>query len=85
MTPAEARLVTLLRAAYAGELAAALAYRGHWRSLREPRERANVRRIELEEWDHRRRVGRMLGAMGVRSAVYRDQRARLIGTIPLTH
>lgn len=60
-------LVAVLRAAYSGELAAAHAYRGHWRSLWQSRRagvRAEIRRIEEEEWHHRRLVGEMLTELG---------------------
>lgn len=57
-------LIRILRNAYSGEQAAALAYRGHWKSLRDPVERSEVRRIEREEWEHRQDVGRMLASLG---------------------
>ncbi len=72
-------LVRLLQAAYSGELAAAIAYRGHARTLRDSHERASVERIECEEWDHRERVGRMLDVLGARPVPSRERRARLIG------
>jgi len=40
------------------------AYRGHWQSVRDADERRDVRRIGSEEVDHRRRVRRILGALG---------------------
>lgn len=60
-------LVAILQAAYSGELAAAHAYRGHWRSLWRARRagaRAEIRRIEQEEWHHRRLVGEILAELG---------------------
>jgi len=57
-------LVTQLQLAYSGELGAGFAYRGHWRSLRDPDERARVRQIEEEEWHHRSLVGDMLKDLG---------------------
>ncbi len=57
---ARAQLVRLLQDAHAGELAAALAYRGHWHSLRRATERAEVKRIEGTEWHHRGQVLTML-------------------------
>jgi hypothetical protein len=58
-------LVRLLQDAHAGELAAAHAYRGHWRSLgRHPVERAEVQRIEGAEWHHRNLVASMLDELG---------------------
>lgn len=41
-------------------MAAALAYRGHWRSLSPSAERDRIQQIEREEWRHRRSVGVML-------------------------
>lgn len=70
--------VARLRRAHAGELAAALAYARHWRSLRDPRERARVREIEADEWLHRRRVGEMLAALGASPPT--EWRARAVGT-----
>jgi demethoxyubiquinone hydroxylase (CLK1/Coq7/Cat5 family) len=58
------RLIRLLKRAHAGERAAALAYRGHWRSLADPEERHRVRRIELEEWHHRDELTRLLSELG---------------------
>jgi rubrerythrin len=57
-------LVRLLQAAHSGELAAALAYRGHWKSLRDAEERSALREIEADEWSHRERVGRLLDELG---------------------
>jgi demethoxyubiquinone hydroxylase (CLK1/Coq7/Cat5 family) len=67
-------LVRLLQDAHAGELAAAHAYRGHWRSLRRADERAEVRRIEEAEWHHRGLVAAMLDGLGAR-----PRRARELG------
>ena len=60
MTSAKAKLIRILQHAYSGEVAAAYAYRGHWKSLKEGPERESIKRIEEEEWDHRRRVGEWL-------------------------
>ena len=81
MTPPEARqnLVRILQLAYSGELAAGYAYRGHWHSLRDPEERARVRRIEDEEWHHRDLVGGLLRALGTGPARAREVRAWIIG------
>ena len=54
------QLVNILRNAYSGELAAAYAYRGHWKSLVDRAEREVIKRIEDEEWEHRHRLGLML-------------------------
>ena len=73
------RLVAQLQLAYSGERAAAYAYRGHWRSLPEGAERDQVRRIEEDEWHHRRMVGGILSGLGARPNRLREARAWLIG------
>ncbi len=80
-------LVVLLKEAYSGEMAAALAYRGHWKSLRDPRERETVARIEREEWEHRRIVGEMLAVLEETPIGWKEVKARLIGHTlgPLCH
>jgi RimJ/RimL family protein N-acetyltransferase len=61
------KLIRVLQDAHAGELAAAYAYRAHWKSLRRrPEARAEVKRIEGTEWQHRRLVRVMLDALGAR-------------------
>lgn len=72
-------LGAILRLAYSGELAAGLAYRGHWRSVRDAEDRARIRQIEEEEWHHRRLVGEMLRALGSRPSRAREARALVIG------
>ena len=56
-------LIRILQNAYSGEVAAAYAYRGHWKSLNESPEKIRIREIEVEEWDHRRRVGEWLAKL----------------------
>ena len=68
-------LVRQLRGAYSGELAAGYAYHGHWRSVKDPEERARIHQIEDEEWHHRELVGSMLRDLGgkpnpVREAIF---------------
>src|SRR5262245_47820321 len=83
MSAARARrqLIALLRLAYSGELAAAIAYAGHWRSVRDPEERRAIRAIEAEERAHRARVGEMLAALGARARFWRELRMRLTGLL----
>lgn len=78
---ARRELIDLLRLAHAGELAAALAYRGHWRSLRKESERREVRTIEREELAHRDEVGAMLTSLGGRPSREREGRMRVLGTV----
>lgn len=65
-------LIRLLRAAHAGERAAALAYVGHARSVRDPAERDAIRRIGAEEVAHRARVGEMLAELGGAPSALRE-------------
>ena len=49
-------LVELLQRAYSAEKAAAFAYIGHAKSLKDPAAKVAVKQIEDDEWDHRRNV-----------------------------
>ncbi|HVG20081.1 MAG TPA: ferritin-like domain-containing protein [Blastocatellia bacterium] len=73
------QLVHILQAAYSGELAAAYAYRGHWKSLGNPAEREKIRQIENEEWIHREKVGLMLASLGASPVKTREAKMWLIG------
>ena len=72
-------LVKILQNAYSGELAAAYAYRGHWKSLKDAAEINHIKRIEDEEWVHREKVGRLLEALGSRPLKRREVKMWLIG------
>lgn len=50
---AHKNLVKILQSACSGELAAAYAYRGHWKSVKNADEKHQIRKIEDEEWEHR--------------------------------
>ena len=78
---ARANLVDLLQRAHAGELAAAKAYAGHWRSVRDPDERTTIRRIEGEELAHRACLGRMLTDLGATPKAWRERLMWCIGTV----
>jgi demethoxyubiquinone hydroxylase (CLK1/Coq7/Cat5 family) len=73
------RLISILQAAYSGELAAAHAYRGHWKSLSKGAEQESIRRIEDEEWLHRENVGRILRELQSGPARLRELRMLMIG------
>jgi demethoxyubiquinone hydroxylase (CLK1/Coq7/Cat5 family) len=64
MTDARKNLIRILQNAYSGEVAAAYAYRGHWKSLKESPEKIHIKKIEDEEWRHRENVGRWLAELG---------------------
>lgn len=73
------KLVRILRAACSGEMAAALAYRGHWKSLVNLSEKEAVYRIEDDERAHRREIRRMLEALGSRPQKTREMLMWLTG------
>ncbi len=70
---ARTSLIHILQHAYSGEVAAAFAYRGHWRSLKQGSEQARIKQIEQEEWDHRRRVGEWLEKLGAKPKPAREK------------
>ena len=72
-------LIEILRNAYSGELAAAYAYRGHWKSLKDAAEIDHIKKIEDEEWLHREKVGRLLEAMRSAPSKRKEARMWLIG------
>src|SRR6188474_3233448 len=74
-----APLVGILQLAYSGELAAAYAYRGHWKSVRSPEDRYAIRAVEADEWRHRELVGEMLSKLGAGPKKWREARAAIIG------
>ena len=76
-----APLVNVLQLAYSGELAAAHAYRGHWKSVSDPEQRKRIKEIEDEEWHHRKLVGEMLASLGAEPSRSRERRANVIGRL----
>ena len=76
---ARQNLIRILQNAHAGEVAAAYAYRGHWKSLRESPAKTRIREIEAEEWDHRRRVGEWLEKLDAKPNAVREKMLWAIG------
>lgn len=74
-------LIHILQMAYSGELAAAFAYAGHWRSLRNPQERAQIKQIETDEWEHREIVGSLLKELGASPQMWREIFMGAIGSV----
>lgn len=79
MSDAKKNLIHILQNAYSGEVAAAYAYRGHWKSLKESAEKTHIKKIEEEEWRHRENVGRWLGELGAAPRTVREKVFRTIG------
>ena len=74
MKTARENLIRILQNAHAGELAAAFAYRGHWRSLKKNSpEKTHIQKIEREEWEHREAVARWLEQLGAKPNFRREK------------
>jgi rubrerythrin len=73
------RLIALLQLAYSGERAAAFAYRGHRKSVKDPGEKAHILKIEDEELHHRELVGGMLRDLGSGPRRWLEVKATMIG------
>lgn len=74
------QLIHILQMAYSGELAAGIAYAGHWRSLRDIEQRKSVQNIEQDEWRHRKIVGDMLLTLEARPQFWRECMMFCIGS-----
>jgi len=74
-------LIRILQLAYSAELAAAYAYRGHWKSVNDKDERARIAQIENEEWHHRQLVGEMLRDLNAAPKRLGELRAKIIGRV----
>ena len=81
MDNARQNLIRILQNAHAGEIAAAYAYRGHWKSLKDSPEKERIREIEAEEWDHRRRVGEWLEKLEAKPRPFREKIFWTIGNV----
>ncbi|MBD0373185.1 MAG: ferritin-like domain-containing protein [Pyrinomonadaceae bacterium] len=75
------KLIGVLQAAYSGEMAAAYAYRGHWKSLSDFGEKEMVYNIEDDEWAHRRQIKRMLDDLGSRPQKLREILMWFVGRV----
>lgn len=72
MNNSRQNLIRILQNAHAGELAAAYAYRGHWKSLKESAEKTEIKKIEAEEWTHRENVARWLAKLDAKPRKMRE-------------
>jgi hypothetical protein len=74
-------LIKLLQKAYSGEMAAAFAYVGHARSLKNPVEKAAVKQIEDDEWAHRDNLKQLMEKYEVPVSRYYEIYFYLIGKV----
>lgn len=75
------KLVKLLQLAYSAEKAAAFAYIGHAGSVRDPQEKAAIRQIELDEWQHRETVLSIMKLYDIPPLRYFEIKYHILGRI----
>lgn len=72
MNSPKQNLIKILQNAHAGELAAAYAYRGHWKAVRNSEEKSQIKKIEQEEWEHRAGVYKWLNELDAEPKKFRE-------------
>ena len=75
------KLVNLLRQAYSAEKAASFAYIGHAATLKDPDEKAAVRQIEQDEWEHRRHVLEIMRQYDIPISRWYEFKYHIIGKV----
>lgn len=81
MTIEHKALIDLLQKAYSAEKAAAFAYQGHAGSVKDVNEKAAIRQIEIDEWNHRREVLQIMQQYNIPVSKYYEIRFHIIGKI----
>ncbi len=74
-------LVDLLKRAYSAEKAAAFAYIGHAASVKDPEEKKAIKQIEIDEWNHRDEVLKLMNQYNVPISNYYEFKFHLIGKL----
>ncbi len=77
--PDHPQLIDLMQRAYSAEKAAAFAYQGHASSVKDPAEKAAIRQIEIDEWNHRREMLQLMEQYGVAVSRYYEFRFHVSG------
>lgn len=72
-------LVDLLQKAYSAEKAAAFAYQGHAGAVKDKEEKAAIRQIEMDEWNHRAEVLEIMNLYEIPVSKYYEFRFHVIG------
>ncbi|MGH2648930.1 MAG: hypothetical protein ACRDE8_15235 [Ginsengibacter sp.] len=74
-------LIDLLKKAYSAEKAAAFAYQGHAGSVKDKAEKSAIKRIESDEWNHRKEVLKIMRQHNIPVSKYYELRFYIIGKI----
>ena len=75
------KLIDLLQRAYSAEKAAAFAYQGHARSVKEKTEKQAIHQIELDEWNHRKEVLLIMKTYDIPISKYYEIYYHIVGKI----
>ena len=78
---AHPELVDLLKRAYSAEKAAAFAYIGHAASVKNKEEKLAIRQIEIDEWNHRAEVLKIMQQYNIPISKYYEIKFHIIGKI----
>lgn len=73
------QLIDLLQRAYAAEKAAAFAYQGHAGSVRDKTQKAEIRQIETDEWNHRSEVLQIMKLYDIPVSKWYEIRFHIMG------
>src|ERR1700674_5966513 len=71
--------IKMLQQAHAGELAAYYAYEGHWRSLKDQKQRDAIKSIQKDELDHIRYLKTLLDVYDAQPSRIRDFIFTMVG------
>ncbi|HRH58366.1 MAG: hypothetical protein U0T69_08590 [Chitinophagales bacterium] len=75
------KLIDLLQMAYSAERAAAFAYQGHSGSVKNADEKSAIKQIEIDEWNHRAEVLKIMQAYSISVSTYYEIKFYIIGKI----
>ena len=75
------KLVKLLQKAYSAEKAAAFAYIGHAGSVKDKTQKALIKQIEIDEWNHRSEVLKIMNQYGIPVSKGYELRFHIIGKV----
>ena len=73
------QLIDLLQRAYSAEKAAAFAYQGHAGSVRDKTQKAEIRQIETDEWNHRSEVLQIMKLYDITISKWYEIRFHIMG------
>lgn len=75
------QLVDLIKQAYSAEKAAAFAYIGHAASVKDKDEKAAIRQIEIDEWNHRKEMMALMKKYNLSPSKWYEFKFHVIGKI----